>query len=66
MAELFQNITASKDSLERKRKVILEEVNWDCREDALLKRKLITTYTGLARWLEDEGGVSLWLAMQKT
>ena len=64
MDRLFQSITVNNDSLERKRKVILEEVNWDCRKDRPLKRRLIEIFARLAQWLEDEEGVSLMPATQ--
>lgn len=62
MGALFQNITASNDTTERKRSVILEDINWNHRDSASLKWDLMRTYASVAPWLQDEEGASLRLA----
>ena len=62
MGELFQNFTASNDTSERKRRVTLEDINWNHTDSASLKWNLKATYDSVAQWLQDESGVSLTLA----
>ena len=59
MGALFQNITASNDTMEKKRRVILEDIIWKRRDSALLKWDLMRTYASVAPWLQDEEGASL-------
>ena len=59
---LFQIFTASNDTTERKRRVILQDVNWSNPDYESFKRYLMddfSTYVRIAPWLEDEEGVSL-------
>jgi hypothetical protein len=57
MGALFQSITASNGTTDRKRRVILEDVHWKC--DASLKWSLMKNYASVASWLQDEAGCSL-------
>jgi len=59
MDALFRNLTASNDTTERKRNVTLEDVNWNHRDFASLKWKLMRSYASIAVWLHDEEGSSL-------
>lgn len=59
LALLFKDFTASNGATEGKRKVILDDVNWNYREFESLKWNLIRTCASVALWLEDEEGVSL-------
>lgn len=58
MVPLVQNFTTGNDTTERKRRVILEGVNWNDGDSASLKRGPMGTCASIAPWLEDEEGAS--------
>ena len=59
MGPLFQNLTANNDTTERKRRVTLEDINWNHRNSASLKWELKRAYGSVVPWLRDERGGSL-------
>ncbi len=59
MDALFQTITASNDTAERRRKVTFEDINWNHRDSSSLKWVLRRTYASVVPWLQDEKGGSL-------
>lgn len=59
LVPVFRAFTASNDAMERKRRVILDEVTWGYCDYASLNWNLLSSCASIALWLEDEEGVSL-------